>query len=69
MLSNNDATLLPYLMSYQLANIALISQGMNAAKQSIRNYQEALKKLDEDLKAGNISTKEYDEQQKDFLDN
>lgn len=52
-----------------LANIALISQGMNAAKQSIRNYQEALKKLDEDLKAGNISTKEYDEQQKDFLDN
>ena len=52
-----------------LANIALISQGMNAAKQSIRNYQEALKKLDEDLKADNISTKEYDEQQKDFLDN
>lgn len=52
-----------------LANIALISQGMNAAKQSIRNYQEALKKLDKDLKADNISTKEYDEQQKDFLDN
>ena len=42
---------------------------MNAAKQSIRNYQEALKKLDKDLKADNISTKEYDEQQKDFLDN
>lgn len=51
-----------------ITNIALISQGMNAAKQSIRNYQEALKKLDEDLKAGNISTKEYDEQQKDFLE-
>ena len=47
--------------------MALISQSMNAAKQSIRNYQEALKKLDEDLKAGNISTSEYEEQQKDFI--
>lgn len=51
-----------------IANLALISQGMNAAKQQIKNYQEALKKLDEDLKNGNISTSEYKEQQKDFLD-
>ena len=51
-----------------IANLALISQGMNAAKQQIKNYQEALKKLDEDLKNGNISTSEYEEQQKDFLD-
>lgn len=51
-----------------IANLALISQGMNAAKQQIKNYQEALKKLDEDLKNGNISTEEFEEQQKDFLD-
>lgn len=51
-----------------IANLALISQGMNAAKQQIKNYNEALKKLDEDLKNGNISTSEYKEQQKDFLD-
>lgn len=51
-----------------IANLALISQSMNAAKQQIKNYQEALKKLDEDLKNGNISTSEYKEQQKDFLD-
>lgn len=50
-----------------IANLALISQGMNAAKQQIKNYQEALKKLDEDLKNGNISTSEYKEQQKEFL--
>ena len=51
-----------------ITNLALISQGMNAAKQQIKNYQEALKKLDEDLKNGNISTSEYKEQQKEFLD-
>lgn len=51
-----------------IANIALISQGMNAAKQQIKNYEEALKKLDEDLKNGNISTEEYKEQQKEFMD-
>lgn len=51
-----------------IANLALISQGMNAEKQQIKNYQEALKKLDEDLKNGNISTSEYKEQQKEFLD-
>lgn len=51
-----------------IANLALISQGMNAAKQQIKNYQEALKKLDEDLKNGNISTSEYEEQQKEFMD-
>lgn len=55
------------LTSDGITNLALISQSMNAAKQQIRNYQEALKKLDEDLQAGNISTGEYEEQQKDFL--
>lgn len=51
-----------------ITNLALISQGMNAAKQQIKNYHEAIKKLDEDLKNGNISTSEYKEQQKEFLD-
>ena len=55
------------LTSEGIANIALISQGMNAAKQQIRDYQEALKKLDEDLQNGNISTSEYEEQQSEFL--
>lgn len=50
-----------------ITNVALISQSMNAAKQQIRDYQEALKKLNEDLENGNISTSEYEEQQKDFL--
>lgn len=51
-----------------ITNLSLISSAMNTAKQEIRDYQEALKKLDEDLAAGNISTSEYEEQQKDFLD-
>lgn len=55
------------LTSEGITNIALISQSMNAAKQQIRDYQEALKKLNEDLENGNISTSEYEEQQKDFL--
>lgn len=50
-----------------ITNVALISQSMNAAKQQIRDYQEALKKLNEDLENSNISTSEYEEQQKDFL--
>lgn len=52
-----------------LTNVALISQAMNAAKQSIRNYQEAIKKLTEDYEAGNISTNEYEENLSDFLAN
>ena len=56
------------LTSEGLTNLTLISSAMNTAKQEIRDYQEALKKLDEDLAAGNISTSEYEEQQKDFLE-
>ena len=56
------------LTSEGITNLSLISSAMNVAKQEIRDYQEALKKLDEDLAAGNISTSEYEEQQKDFLD-
>ena len=56
------------LTSEGITNLSLISSAMNTAKQEIRDYQEALKKLDEDLAAGNISTSEYEEQQKDFLD-
>ena len=56
------------LTSEGLTNLTLISSAMNTAKQEIRDYQEALKRLDEDLKNGNISTSEYEEQQKDFLE-
>ena len=51
-----------------LTNVALISQSMNASKQQIKNYSAALEKLNEDLQAGNISTSEFEEQQKDFLE-
>ena len=57
------------LTSEGLTNLALISQSMNASKQSIRNYQEAIKKLTEDYEAGNISTNEYEENLSDFLAN
>ena len=56
------------LTSEGLTNLTLISSAMNTVKQEIRDYQEALKRLDEDLKNGNISTSEYEEQQKDFLE-
>ena len=55
------------LTSEGLTNLTLISSAMNVEKQRIRDYQEALKKLDEDLQNGNISTSEYEEQQSDFL--
>ena len=51
-----------------LTNVALISQSINASKQQIKNYSAALEKLNEDLQAGNISTSEFEEQQKDFLE-
>ena len=51
-----------------LTNIALLSQSLNASKQQIKNYSVALEKLNEDLQNGNISTSEYEEQQKDFLE-
>lgn len=50
-----------------LTNVALISQSINASKQQIKNYSAALEKLNEDLQAGNISTSEFEKQQKDFL--
>ena len=55
------------LTSEGITNVALISQSMNAAKQQIKDYGEALEKLNEDLENGNISTSEYEEQQIDFL--
>lgn len=55
------------LTSDGLANLALISSAMNVEKQRIRDYQEAISKLNEDLDAGNISTSEYEEQLDSFL--
>ena len=51
-----------------IANLALISQGMNAAKQQIKNYRKALEKLQQDLDNGNISTQEFEESSKKFMD-
>lgn len=51
-----------------VTNIALISAAMNNTKQQIKDYSTALEKLEQDLNAGNISTSEFEEQQKDFLD-
>ena len=55
------------LTSDGITNLGLISSAMNTSKQEIRDYQEALKRLDEDLQNGNISTSEYEERQSDFL--
>lgn len=55
------------LTSDGLANLALISSAMNVEKQRIRDFQEAISKLNEDLDAGNISTSEYEEQLSSFL--
>ncbi|MBC5688232.1 hypothetical protein H8S37_04720 [Mediterraneibacter sp. NSJ-55] len=52
-----------------LANIALISQSMNAAKQSIANYRKALENLQKDYDNGNISLEEYKENNKEFINN
>ena len=55
------------LTSDGLTNLAFISSAMNVEKQRIRDYQEAISKLNEDLDAGNISTSEYEEQLDSFL--
>lgn len=44
-----------------VANIALIGQGMALQKQTIADYTEAIKKLDQELQNGNISQDEYNE--------
>lgn len=51
-----------------ITNLALISQGMNAEKQKISNYRKALEKLQQDLDNGNISTQEFEESSKKFMD-
>lgn len=43
------------------AGLALIAQGMNAAKQEIKDYQTGLEKLEESFKNGVISEKELEE--------
>lgn len=50
-----------------ITSIALISAAMNNAKQQIKDYSTALEKLEQDLKKGNISTSEFEEQQLEFL--
>lgn len=50
-----------------VTNLSLISSAMNVEKQRIRDFQEAISKLNEDLDAGNISTSEYEEQLDSFL--
>ena len=51
-----------------ITNLGLISSAMNVEKQRIRDYQQAIQKLSEDLDNGNISTSEYEDQLKDFTD-
>lgn len=51
-----------------ITNLSLISSAMNVEKQRIRDLNEAIVKLSEDLDNGNISTSEYEEQLKDFTD-
>ena len=56
------------LTSEGITNLGLISSAMNAEKQRVRDLNEAIVKLSEDLDNGNISTSEYEDQLKDFTD-
>lgn len=56
------------LTSEGITNLGLISSAMNVEKQRVRDLNEAIVKLSEDLDNGNISTSEYEEQLKDFTD-
>ena len=56
------------LTSEGITNLGLISSAMNVEKQRVRDLNEAISKLSEDLNNGNISTSEYEEQLKDFTD-
>lgn len=69
-LMNDDAFIDPkgMLTADGAANIALIAQGMAAAKQMTADYTGALSKLNGALKSGLISQAEYDEQQNEILD-
>lgn len=51
-----------------LAYIALTAQQMKNQQQIISDYTEGLKKLDEELADGTLSTEEYQEEQKKFLE-
>ena len=50
-----------------LANVFLIGQGMATAKQQVANYTAGIQKLDAMLRNGLISTAEYEERQREFL--
>lgn len=50
-----------------LAFIALTAQQIKQQQQIVSDYTEGLKKLDEELAKGTISTEEYQEEQKEFL--
>ena len=56
------------LTSEGITNLGLISSAMNVEKQRVRDLNEAIVKLSEDLDNGNISTSEYEDQLKDFTD-
>ena len=56
------------LTSEGITNLGLISSAMNVEKQRVRDLNEAIVKLSEDLDNGNISISEYEEQLKDFTD-
>lgn len=56
------------LTSEGITNLGLISSAMNVEKQRVRDLNEAIVKLSEDLDNGNISTSEYEDQLKDFTE-
>ena len=50
-----------------LANLALLMQSYNTAKQKVADYQAAVRKLDEAYASGILSQKQYDESLNDLL--
>ena len=50
------------------ANLALLAQQMNTAKQQIADYRKALDKLDQEYRNNNISLEKYNEQSREYLE-
>ena len=50
------------------ANISLIANSMEKAKQQIKDYRRALELLNEDYKNGNITQTEFNEKSREYVE-
>jgi len=50
------------------ANLALLAENIKNTKQQIKDYREALKRLDEEVENGNITQTEYNEKSREYVE-